>query len=367
MPIFSPISYMNQNKNPQQNQYLQGNPTTDPNAQTSWMNDSSSDSNWAKPGFSEQQGQNLQNGQQFNQSSGLLGNGTALSSLAGGNTGIIGGQSTQPPQYNPNPWQPSFSNTGVTGGQFGQGQSSYPDYTSIDPNKTYTDYFQNYHADDRDQVLQRYTDAANSGYFQDPTNAQFAGGSRPPFTNGGISSFFGGQQGQQQSVGSGATGAYMPEGYDITKFNDPNKHDPKYDIGRILSKYAPGPEGLQKAMGELGRMGISQVGKDSINVPGLGVIDVGRAFGAGGGGWQWLPQMTGSSNAPINSYLAAGQNTEMTQNQNWQQSMNGLMQQLFQQQQRNKFNKFKDMNINSQFSQQKGQFGFGSGQNGMYF
>src|SRR5882757_10083161 len=46
-------------------------------------------------------------------------------------------------------------------------------------------------------------------------------------------------------ISSGQVGQYMPQGYDQGKFGDQNKHDPKYDVGRILSKYPPGPEGLQ--------------------------------------------------------------------------------------------------------------------------
>ena len=92
------------------------------------------------------------------------------------------------------------------------------------------------------------------------------------------------------SIAAGNVGQYNPWGYDAGKFNDPNKHDPKYDVGRILSKYPPSTEGLQAAMAELGPLGYRMSGKDSIVGPDGVPIDVGYAFGSGQGShWQWNP------------------------------------------------------------------------------
>lgn len=90
---------------------------------------------------------------------------------------------------------------------------------------------------------------------------------------------------------------YMPEGVDLTKWNDPNKHDPKYDVLHLLSKYQPNSAGLQAAAGELSKLGISITGKDTIRLPNGDVIDVGRAFGEAGsngqGAWYWSGPLGG--------------------------------------------------------------------------
>lgn len=120
------------------------------------------------------------------------------------------------------------------------------------------------------------------------------------------------------SIAAGNVGQYNPWGYDAGKFNDPNKHDPKYDVGRILSKYPPSTEGLQAAMAELGPLGYRMSGKDSIIGPDGVPIDVGFAFGSGQGShWQWNP----------NDPNATQQGSMLGQQQ---QNPNNMLQQIWQ-------------------------------------
>jgi hypothetical protein len=85
-----------------------------------------------------------------------------------------------------------------------------------------------------------------------------------------------------------------PPGWDSQKWVDPTHTTPKYVVGRILAKYPPTPAGLQAAMPEIQNAmpGTTLDGDDTLNIPNVGYIDVGVAFGAGGGvGWDW--QVTG--------------------------------------------------------------------------
>lgn len=102
--------------------------------------------------------------------------------------------------------------------------------------------------------------------------------------------------GAPNSPGAGGpAGPIQPPQYNVGGINpdkwfNPEHKTPKYTVLRILSKYPPTPEGLQQAKAELEAVGIQVVGKDKILHPEAGVIDVGEAFGAGGGkSWQWLP------------------------------------------------------------------------------
>lgn len=160
-------SYLNQQQ-PQQNQYLTGNPSTDPNAQTTWMNENA---DWQK-----------------------------------------------------------YQNDWTSGTNLNQSQPTTP-----------------------------------------PQNGTFLG-----------------------SIAAGNVGQYMPQGYDQNKWNDPNKHDPKYDIGRILSKYPPNEQGLQAAGPELEKLGFRLAGKDKIVGPDGHPVDVGQGFSGaaekgGMGNWWWNP------------------------------------------------------------------------------
>lgn len=92
----------------------------------------------------------------------------------------------------------------------------------------------------------------------------------------------------------GSVGQYMPEGYDQGKFNDPtNANSTKYQVGRILSKYPPGPEGLQAAAAELQKLGINIAGKDKIRLPDGTTADVGRAFSDPGANHAWQYNWSG--------------------------------------------------------------------------
>ncbi len=139
----------------------------------------------------------------------------------------------------------------------------------------------------------------------------------PPGTNTGITGGLGQPAPMPQQVTPQATGlppgsvapsstwntkgftapAFAPQNFnagnlfgtlDQTKLNDPNYQDPKYALLRGLSNFDSTPEGLIKALPTIQQMypGTTQVGKDKLQVPGVGLIDVGPAFGAGGGlGW----------------------------------------------------------------------------------
>ncbi len=83
-------------------------------------------------------------------------------------------------------------------------------------------------------------------------------------------------------------------GWDQTKWSDPNKSDPKYDVGRILAKYPPTTAGLQQAWPEIQKLYPSATfdGKDSISgIPGtLGAVDVLAGASQGGTSWWWGDQ-----------------------------------------------------------------------------
>lgn len=145
---------------------------------------------------------------------------------------------------------------------------------------TFEDYKRDYHAPDRDNVL--YDMLYRDYWAPDRTQvlAQYKAGTAAP------------------TGGSGNVGQYMPQGVDAGKWADPNKHDPKYDVLRVLSKYQPNAAGLQAAAPELQAMGYRVVGKDQI-VGADGVpIDVGQAFSAAGtagqGNWWWNPMGGGA-------------------------------------------------------------------------
>lgn len=83
----------------------------------------------------------------------------------------------------------------------------------------------------------------------------------------------------------------MP-GWDPVKWANLSHATPKYVIGRVLANYPPTPAGLADAVPALqaAMPGVTYLGKDKLDVPGVGVVDVGVAFGAGGGvAWGWMP------------------------------------------------------------------------------
>lgn len=220
---------------PQENQYLTGNPSTDNNAQTSWMNpDSSSEGGWNTGNIAQQQ----------SNPPSQVSNGTMLGSIAAGNSNSF--------------WNPS---------------------------------------------------------------------GRPPIQS---------QDSQSQmntQPQSGNIGQFIPQGYDQGKWNDPNKHDPKYDVGRILSKYPPGPQGLQQAAPELQQLGFRVIGKDKIVGADGFPIDVGQGFSGGmeNGSpmnWWWNPSNPGDWNQQgmQNQSMLAQQNQQNPFMQNNQ--MNQIWQML---------------------------------------
>ncbi len=81
-----------------------------------------------------------------------------------------------------------------------------------------------------------------------------------------------------------------PPGWDAAKWNNLTHTTPKYTVGRILSYYPPTPDGLTQAMPEIQKAypGTTRLGDDKIDIPEVGVVDVGLSFSIGGGvGWWW--------------------------------------------------------------------------------
>lgn len=225
---------------PNENQYLTGNPSTQNGANTDWM-DAGTD--WTKYG-------GWSNGAGSSQTNTPPPSGTALGTIGSGGGLFAGGQSyLQPGQM------PGMTNLG--NGVFG---SSYT--------------------------------APGQGMQQ------------------------------QGTTQAGGLGQYTPEGYDIGKLNDPaNANSTKYQVGRILSNFPPGPEGLQQAAPQLAALGITVLGRDKIRLPDGTTADVGRAFSdpnstkawqynwsgldnGGGGGFQGGP----AQGNPFQSFMNPGLN-----------------------------------------------------------
>ena len=80
----------------------------------------------------------------------------------------------------------------------------------------------------------------------------------------------------------------MP-GWDNTKWKDPNHQTPKYVVGRLLQDIPPRTENMAMAMQRIQAAypGARQIGPGDISIPGVGSVDILRAAGAGGKGWQW--------------------------------------------------------------------------------
>ena len=93
----------------------------------------------------------------------------------------------------------------------------------------------------------------------------------------------------------GQRGGVM-EGWDETKWNDPNSQSVKYVAGRILSRYPPTPAGLQQAWQEIKAAfpNASFDGDDAIDFgDGYGPIDVLVGAKVGGIRWAWQPGARG--------------------------------------------------------------------------
>jgi len=81
-----------------------------------------------------------------------------------------------------------------------------------------------------------------------------------------------------------------PGGWDATKWANPNHTTPKYVVGRILWRYPPTPESLQQLLPVIQAHypGTTLVGQDKLQIPDVGLIDVGVDFGPGHGqSWAW--------------------------------------------------------------------------------
>src|SRR6185295_12573910 len=95
--------------------------------------------------------------------------------------------------------------------------------------------------------------------------------------------------------------SYALPGWDQAKWEDASRagRDTKYDVGKILSKYAPTLEGLRQAWAEIQKMypGATFDNKDTISgLPGtMGPVDV--LVGASQGGTAWWWGDTGGLNA----------------------------------------------------------------------
>jgi hypothetical protein len=81
-----------------------------------------------------------------------------------------------------------------------------------------------------------------------------------------------------------------PPGWDSKKWSDPAHQTPKYVVGRIMSQFAPTTENMPKVLAEIEKAypGTRLIGKDTIDIPGVGKTDILRGADVGGKGWQWL-------------------------------------------------------------------------------
>lgn len=102
-----------------------------------------------------------------------------------------------------------------------------------------------------------------------------------------------------------------PAGWEQSNWDNPNMQTPKYAIGAILNKYPPTVNGLKAAMAEIQQAypGTEAVSFDKINVPGVGLIDVGGAFDPNNpdaeGKWWWGDQSQAGTTYGGNSALDA--------------------------------------------------------------
>lgn len=133
-----------------------------------------------------------------------------------------------------------------------------------------------------------------------PPNSEGPGG----FTGKLDQPGYGAESASTGSASSQGLGQYASslEGYDSGKLNDPNKHDPKYDIGRIESHYDPHKGITPEMLAELNKLGYGtfsgqgdklHVDGGSPEFEGVSDFDVARDFG--NGGWQWQPEGGSSS------------------------------------------------------------------------
>jgi hypothetical protein len=100
-----------------------------------------------------------------------------------------------------------------------------------------------------------------------------------------------------------------PAGWNQTKWSDSSHTTPKYTVGRILSQFPDTPEGLAQAMPHIQAAfpGATLAGRDSVNIPGIGIVDVGVGFSQGGGqGWAWQPDSEQGGAGGAGAYGSSG-------------------------------------------------------------
>lgn len=121
-------------------------------------------------------------------------------------------------------------------------------------------------------------------------------GPREPFPDGNAGSLYGADKASAPSGMEAGKYSGSLQGFEPSKMNAEHAaKSPKYAFALIAQDYPATPEGL-KAMAQDPRFaaaGLQYVGGDKIMAPDpdnggkLGPVDVGKAFDAGGQGWQW--------------------------------------------------------------------------------
>src|SRR6187431_582125 len=115
-------------------------------------------------------------------------------------------------------------------------------------------------------------------------------------------------------------------GYDPAKWTNPAHQTPKYVVGRILSSYnLNDPTQLQAAMADIAKAypGTTWAGRDVVNIPGIGPVDIIRDFG-GQSGIAWQPESdnppaAGAMTGPLGSTSALASSGTSSAMQPWMQ------------------------------------------------
>jgi hypothetical protein len=99
-----------------------------------------------------------------------------------------------------------------------------------------------------------------------------------------------------------------PPGWDAKKWTDDAHQTPKYVVGRILAQFAPTADNMPKVLAEIQKAypGTTLIGKDTINIPGVGKTDILRGADVGGKGWQWLGEHAQQSGGAAGGTGGAG-------------------------------------------------------------
>jgi hypothetical protein len=139
------------------------------------------------------------------------------------------------------------------------------------------------------EQLARRADANGDGQVSTSEFSQFLIGLLQPAASSS-------QSGTTTATGAAGTAAAeaplppCPPGWDAGKWANLTHQTPKYVVGRILAKYPPTPDGLTQALPEVQQAipGTTRVGDDKLQIPDVGIVDVGLSFSIGGNvGWWW--------------------------------------------------------------------------------